>query len=327
MQYITSVGEILIDFIPTRPLELGEACYTPFPGGAPANVAVAVARLGGPARFIGKLSTDTFGELLSQTLQTEGVDTRFLLTTSAPTALTIVSLKEDGQRSFTFFRTGTADMLLNPAEITSVDWSETAICHVGSVLLSADPSRAATIEAIEQAHTQGAVISFDINFRPSLWSSVEEFRSLLTGIIPSIDVLKLSSEEAGFVDNQAQLSDERLDVESLRKLGVRLLEQGPKLVVITLDAGGALLLTGGQQIHVPAESIKPIDTTGAGDAFMGALLTGLLQLGYTEPGKLSQVAEGELRRLGGFANRVAGLSCTRPGGIASLPFAHEIAPL
>ncbi|HET8912586.1 MAG TPA: carbohydrate kinase [Ktedonobacteraceae bacterium] len=327
MQYITSVGEILIDFIPTRPLQLGEPCYTPFPGGAPANVAVAIARLDGPARFIGKVSTDTLGELLSQTLQTEKVDTRFMLTTSAPTAMTIVSLKEDGQRSFTFFRTGTADMLLDVREVEAMDWSETAICHVGSVLLSSDPSRSATIAAIEQAQARGAVISFDINFRPALWESVGEFRSLLTKVIPQVNVLKLSSEEAGYVDSPTQAFDERLDREGLRNLGLSLLTQGPSLVVITMDADGALLLTREHQVHVSADAIKPIDTTGAGDAFMGSLLTGLLQLGYTEPAKLSLLTEDELRRLGGFANRVAGLSCTRPGGIASLPFAHEIEPL
>ena len=327
-KYILSIGEMLIDFIPDTPTDVGVGgmpCYHPHPGGAPANVAVAIARLGGAARFIGKLSEDGFGQLLAQVLVDNHVDTLYIRTTrQAPTSLALVTLSVNGQRQFTFYRQGTADTRLEVGNLDWNAWQDAAICHAGSVSLSVEPSRSATFAAMDYTRQVGSIVSFDANIRPALWVSDTEIREAIREAIGRSDVLKFSAEEAGFMDEQRNLPEERLDMNQLRTLGAALLAQGPSLVIITLDAHGAFLMTANAQVEVPAAPVKAVDTTGAGDAFMGAILHGLVQQGCSTPTDLRQLSVEELRNLGAFANRVAGLSVTRYGGISSLPFINEV---
>lgn len=327
-KYILSIGEMLIDFIPDMPTSVGVGgtpCYHPHPGGAPANVAVAIARLGGAARFIGKLSEDGFGQLLAQVLVDNHVDTLYIQTTrQAPTSLALVTLSVNGQRQFTFYRQGTADTRLEVGNLDWNAWQDAAICHAGSVSLSVEPSRSATLAAMDYTRQAGSIVSFDANIRPALWASDTEIREAIREAIGRSDVLKFSAEEAGFMDEQGDLLEERLDMNQLRTLGAALLAQGPSLVIITLDAQGAFLMTANAQVEVSAVPVKAVDTTGAGDAFMGAILHGLVEQGCSTPSDLRQLSGDELRNLGSFANRVAGLSCTRYGGISSLPFINEV---
>jgi len=325
LKHIISLGEILIDVIPSGQLRLGEACYSPHPGGAPANVAVAIARLGGSSRFIGGVSGDEFGRLLMLVLTDNRVDTRYVhVIKGAPTAVALVTLQADGQRQFTFFREGTADIQLRAGDLDWSAWHDAAICHVGSVLLSVEPARSATLAAIEHTRRVGSIVSCDVNVRPALWSSHDDIRDTLAKIVKSTDLLKLSAEEAQFMGAYGSSPTEHLDRNWLNTLGEALLGRGPSLVIITLGAQGALLLTAKHRVEVPAPSVRPVDTTGAGDAFMGAVLYKLVQQGCKVPADLQQLSEPDLSDLGSFANRVAGLSCTRYGGISSLPFMYEV---
>jgi fructokinase len=325
MKHILSLGEVLIDLIPSTQLQLGETCYTPFPGGAIANVSVAIARLGGSSRFIGGISDDEFGQLLVQVLVDNHVDTQYIrIIKNAPTAIALVTIYAAGQRHFTFFRHHTADSQFQAGDLHWNAWHDTAVCHVGGVLLSTEPARTATLAAMEYTRRVGSIVSLDVNVRPALWASHAEIHTMLAKAIQRTDILKLSTEEAAFVSEQGSLPRDPHDRAWLTTLGKALLERGPHLVIITLGAEGALLLTANHSIEVPARPVRPIDTTGAGDAFMGAVLYKLVQQGCATPSDLLSLAEKDLNNLGTFASFVAGLSVTSYGGISSFPFIYEV---
>ncbi len=325
MKSIICLGEILVDVIPGTLVRLGEACYTPHAGGAVANVAVAITRLGGLSSFIGAVSEDTFGRLLLQVLTDNHVDTQYMrVVKSAPTAIALVTLHADGQRRFTFFRQGTADSQLQAEDLNWSAWHNAAICHVGGVLLSTEPARSATLAAMDHTRRAGSIVSFDVNVRPALWASRADIQHTIVKAVERADILKLSADEAEFIGEQSSSPSEHLEKSQLNALGEALLERGPRLVIITLGAKGALLLTAGHRVEVPSFPVRPVDTTGAGDAFMGAFLCSLAQQGCKTPADLQTLSEHDLSKLGNFANRVAGLSVTRYGGISSFPYMHEL---
>ncbi|HEY4383962.1 MAG TPA: carbohydrate kinase [Ktedonobacteraceae bacterium] len=326
MKYIICLGELLIDFIPMKPLRLEEACYVPHAGGAVANVAVAATRLGGSVRFIGAFSEDQFGQLLVQALIKNNVDVGYChLVRAAPSTIVLVTLDPDGQRHFTFFREQTADSQLRAEDLNWDAWNDSAICHVGSVLLSTEPGRSATLAAIEHTHQVGSIVSFDANIRPTLWDSSSTIYNVITNVIEQVNILKLSIEEAEFlIEHKESFISNTLELNNLRRLGDTLLEKGPCLVIITLGSRGALLLTHNDWIEVPALLVRSVDTTGAGDAFMGAILYQLVQQNISTPTDLLTLSERDVSNLGTFANIVAGLSCTRYGGISSFPYMHEV---
>ncbi len=319
------VGEMLIDFIPDA-LKPGDTpCYRPHPGGAVANAAVALARLGGAARFVGKLAQDGFGRLLLQVLQENQVDTRFVpVTSQGNTTLALVTLQEDGQREFTFYRQQTADTLLEAGELGEQAWEDIALCHTGSVLLATEPARSATLAAMEQARRRGLTVSFDVNARPVLWSSEAGLREQLDRVVPYTDLLKFSAEEAHFLDPALNSPLDPGDTEHLQELAQKLLARGPALVIVTRGPLGAMLCTVQQTSAVGTAIHRAIDTTGAGDAFMGAVLYWLGTRGLTARSQLAALTADNLRALGAFANAAAGISCTRYGGIASLPYLRDI---
>ena len=329
VKYVLSVGEMLIDFIPTAPLhtlEGSDSCYRPHPGGAPANTSVAVARLGGASRFIGKFSYDTFGQLLIQVLQNNKVDSQFVRSThEGTTALALVALQDDGQRQFFFYRHRTADTLLDVPDLDWNAWQDVALCHACSITLSTEPSRTATFAAMDHTRELGALVSFDVNMRPAFWPSEQAMREAMVEIVPRSDILKLSVEEAYLFDSTLQFATpEQGDVARLSHLGERLLQQGPRFVIITFGSKGALLMTATSRVEVPTIPIRAIDTTGAGDAFMGAILYSLAERGNSSPADLARLSQDDLHQMGVFANKVAAISCTRYGGIESLPFMSEV---
>lgn len=325
MKYIINLGEILIDVIPTTQIRLGEACYSPYPGGAIANVAAAIARLGGLSRFIGGVAEDEFGRLLVQVLADNHVDTRYIcVIKEAPTAVALVTLHAGGQRHFTFFRQGTADSRLQAEDLNWDAWHDAAACHVGGVLLSTEPARSATLAAMDHTRQVGSIVSFDVNIRPTLWTSPTAIQGTIVKAVERADILKLSAEEAEYTGLQGYASSEPLERSKLYALGEALLQRGPRLVIITLGANGALLLTAKHRVEIPSLPVRPVDTTGAGDAFIGAVLYTLVQQGCHTPSDLQALSEHDLNNLGSFANQVAGLSTTRYGGISSFPYLHEI---
>lgn len=325
MSSILFLGEALIDFIPHVGAAGDPLCYRPHPGGAVANAAVALTRLGGSARFVGKLARDSFGRMLLQVLQEYAVDTRFTLTTAqGQTTLALVTLQAEGQREFTFYRQRTADTLLEPGELDARAWEDVALCHAGSVLLAQEPARSATLAAIEQTRQRRLAVSFDVNARPALWPSEAELRATLDQVIAGVDLLKCSAEEAHFLDPVRPGPLDPTDATGLQELARTLQARGPTLVIITRGALGAVLCTARHMLMVPASRQQAIDTTGAGDAFMGAVLYWLSVRGLTSVTHLTALTNAGLRALGTFASTAAGLSCTRPGGMTSLPTLRDV---
>src|SRR5258708_8291171 len=207
LTYILNVGELLIDIIPTTEMRLGEACLSPYAGGAVANVGVAVARLGGFSRFLGGVAEDEFGRLLVQVLDENHVDTQYVrVIKGAPTAVALVTLQADGQRRFTFFRQGTADLHLQVEDLNWSAWHDVAICHVGGVLLSAEPARSATLAAIDPSPPVGSLVSFDVDVRPALLASRAAIRDTVAQVVQRSDNLKFHADQNSFLRAQERSS-------------------------------------------------------------------------------------------------------------------------
>lgn len=313
---VVSLGEMLIDFLPNRTgsLEAVES-FRKAPGGAPANVAVAVSRLGGQAAFVGKVGRDAFGRFLVNVLEQEKVDTRgMVLTEEAKTGLAFVSLDENGDRDFLFYRDPSADMLLRDSDIDDRLLQQGLVFHFGSLTQIHPESRQATIAAAKKAREFGKIVSLDVNLRLPLWPSPEEAISQIRQSIPLCDILKVSEEEMEWLTGT-----DNAEVGSLA-----LLEKGPKLVLVTLGAQGTFYRTESMSGRVASFRVEPVDTTGAGDAFVGGLL---LQVCDRMRGRTFEQVIGfeeELREVIRYANAVGAITTTRPGAIPALPTREEV---
>jgi fructokinase len=314
---VICLGELLIDFIPlTNGLPLSEVPeFRRVAGGAPANVAAAVARLGGESRFIGKVGNDAFGDHLESVLKQCGVETMLFRTDEAKTTLAFVSLREDGEREFSFYRNPGADMLLSKDEITIESLASGSVFHFGSVSLVAEPSRSATIHAAQLAHLQGLIVSYDPNVRLSLWPSPEEAKRVIRDTLSLAHIVKVNEEEAVFLTGYEDQS---------RAAG-EILEYGPQAVIITNGEKGSSMWIGGRSIHVPAIPVNAVDTTGAGDAFVGALLFQLSRSGWPASNLAKQLSKEPVARdILRFANAAGSIVATRRGAIPSMPTEAEV---
>jgi len=311
---VITLGEALIDFMPAEPgLDLADVSgFTKAPGGAPANVAAGLCRLGVGAGFIGKLGDDAFGHYLRGVLLRNGVDGRGLsFTREGKTTLAFVSLTASGERDFLFYRDPGADMLLTAADIDQEYLGTARVLHHGSISLIGQPSRGATREAVESGRRQGLKISFDPNLRLPLWPSPEAAREAVGEMIGGVDLLKLNEEELFFLSGRENVGE-----------GARWArEQGAGLVVVTLGPGGCLFLNGAAGARVPGWPVRARDTTGAGDAFMAGLLATLAERADTAWESLDGDFLGWACR---FANAAAAISTTRMGAIPSLPARDEV---
>lgn len=203
---IVALGESLIDFTPSGENSQGMALFARNPGGAPANVLAMAAKLGGKTAFIGKVGDDAFGAFLKKTMEDAGVDVRGLrMTREYPTTLAFVQLTPEGDRSFTFYRKPGADVMLAPAEVDRALLRDCRIFHFGSVSLTDEPCRTATLEAAREAKAAGAMISYDPNYRPFLWDSAERAREALLAALPLADIVKVSEEEMELLTGEVQL--------------------------------------------------------------------------------------------------------------------------
>lgn len=309
MTEITAIGEVLIDLTQTGTNEHGVPLFAANPGGAPANVAVAAARLGASAAFLGKVGQDGFGAYLRRVLEENGVDASGLRVGSEPTTMAIVSVDPRGERDFRFVRG--ADQTLSPEEVSERAVEGTKILHFGSVSLTGGLARNATIFAARQARRAGVVVSYDPNYRASLWNSREEAAQWMTIPLPLVDILKLSEEELPLLAGCADLE------EGSRKLE----EGGVSLILITLGDKGAFCRWHGESFLVPGVSVQVADTNGAGDTFLGAVLSRLCR---REGGPLEGLTAGELRTIVDYANRAAARTCSRSGAIPAMPTADEL---
>jgi fructokinase len=297
---IVSFGELLIDFVALETgVSVGEASgFSKAPGGAPANVAVAVSRLGHDSAFIGQVGDDPFGHYLADVLDAEGVDVRGLrFSTEARTTLAFVSLTGEGERDFVFFRHPSADMLFRADQVALEVLAGRKIFHFGSITLIGDPSRSATLMAAQAAHTRGMLISYDPNLRLSLWPSSDAAREGMMRGMNFAHVVKLSEEELEFLTGSQDVSP--------------LWRQETQVIAVTRGSKGATLYTRKGRHEVPGFSVRTLDTTGAGDGFMAGMLVGILE---RQENYLAQMAE-----IGRFANAVGALATTQYGAIPALP--------
>lgn len=312
MTDLIAVGEVLIDLTQTGVNGTGVRQYAANPGGAPANVAVAAARLGARTAFVGKVGRDAFGGTLRQVLADNGVAVSGLYETDrAPTTLAVVSLDPSGDRSFTFYRGPGADLLLTPEEAEKAISGGTAFLHFGSVSLTADPSRSATLAAVRKAKQMGALVSYDPNYRANLWDSEATAVARMKEPVALCDVVKLSEEELPLLTGTTDPAEGTL----------RLVEQGVTLVLVTLGAKGAYYRLGRETGMVPGVAAKVADTNGAGDTFLGAVLSRLVRRGDAPLDGLDGKAVEEILA---FANRAAALTCSRSGAIPAMPTLEEL---
>ncbi len=309
MAKLVSIGEILIDLTQVGVTELGIPQFVANPGGAPANAAVAAAKLGADAGFIGCVGRDAFGAFLRSTLVSQGVDTAGLVETDqAPTTLAVVSVDSTGERSFQFYRKPGADICLEEAMLDKSLLDSAKILHFGSVSLTADPSRAATMAAVRYAKVRGALITYDPNYRANLWQDEETAVEAMRRPLPLVDVLKISDEETALLSG---FSDPEEAAEALEA-------QGISLVLVTLGADGVLYRFRGKTGQVSGFATKVADTNGAGDTFFGAVLSTLTEKSLVE------LEEIELREILKLANCAASITTSRPGAIPAMPTLQEV---
>lgn len=310
MTDILAVGEILIDLTQSGSTQQGIPCFDANPGGAPANLAVAASRLGASTAFVGKVGRDSFGSFLRNCLAENGVDVTGLVTDPVQhTTLAVVALDSAGERTFSFYRNPSADVNLETRDISLEQLKNTRILHFGSVSLTAEPARGATLFAVRTAKQFGAVISYDPNYRASLWADQETAVAQMTEPLPMVDILKVSDEELPLLTGTQNL-----------EVGAKILaDKGICLVLVTLGPKGAFYRYDGQTGYVPGVPCKVGDTNGAGDTFFGAALSQLVKAGG-----LAALTVPKLERVIAFANKAASLTTSRHGAIPAMPSLEEV---
>ncbi|KAL3507081.1 hypothetical protein ACH5RR_032463 [Cinchona calisaya] len=312
LSLIVSFGEMLIDFVPTvSGVSLAEAPgFLKAPGGAPANVAIAVTRLGGKAAFVGKLGDDEFGHMLAGILKENGVSGDGInFDKGARTALAFVTLRADGEREFMFYRNPSADMLLTPEELNLDLIRSAKVFHYGSISLIVEPCRSAHMKAMQVAKDAGALLSYDPNLRLPLWPSAEEAREQIMSIWDKADIIKVSDVELEFLTGSNKIDDET---------ALTLWHPNLKLLLVTLGEKGCNYYTKNFRGSVAAFHVKTVDTTGAGDSFVGALLCKIVddQAILEDERRLKEVLR--------FACACGAITTTKKGAIPALPTESEV---
>ena len=308
---LVAIGEALIDFIPDRRdcafADVG--AFAPMIGGAPANVCAAFARLGGKARLLTQLGDDPFGHKILRALSDVGVDTDSVcLTKDANTALAFVSIASDGNRTFSFYRKPSADMLYAPDAVRQADFDDAYALHFCSVSLGDFPMKSAHKAAIAIQRGKGGIVSFDPNLRFPLWEDREALRQTVREFLPLADVVKISDEELDFITGEQEI-EKALPI---------LFCGHVRLVLYTCGANGAYAFTRTQRAFSPSHAVDALDTTGAGDCFIGAFLWMLQRYGVTRE-TLGDMGEVTMRTCLDFANAACAYSVVRHGAIASYP--------
>lgn len=309
---ITAFGEILIDFTSQGINEDGQMLYARNPGGAPANVAVAAGKLGAHTAFIGKAGKDMHGEFLRSVLERENVDTKgLLLDEQYFTTLAFVDVKENGERTFSFARKPGADTKIQKEEVDVDVLDYTNIFHIGSLSLTDQPARDTTFYAVKRAKDKGSIISYDPNYRASLWKDEETAKQHMRSLIPYVDLMKISDEETELLT----------DYKDVHKAAETLYHQGVKIVAVTLGGKGAYIYCKEGGCMVPGFAVPHVeDTNGAGDSFWGGFLY-KISTSEKQPGELTKKELAEYAR---FGNAVASLCVEKKGAIPAMPRLLEV---
>ncbi|EFN8135548.1 aminoimidazole riboside kinase [Escherichia coli O100] len=296
------LGDAVVDLLPES-----DGRLLPCPGGAPANVAVGIARLGGTSGFIGRVGDDPFGALMQRTLLTEGVDITYLKQDEwHRTSTVLVDLNDQGERSFTFMVRPSADLFLETTDLPC--WRHGEWLHLCSIALSAEPSRTSAFTAMTAIRHAGGFVSFDPNIREDLWQDEHLLRLCLRQALQLADVIKLSEEEWRLISGKTQ--NDR-DICALAK------EYEIAMLLVTKGAEGVVVCYRGQVHHFAGMSVNCVDSTGAGDAFVAGLLTGLSSTGLSTD-------EREMRRIIDLAQRCGALAVTAKGAMTALPCRQEL---
>lgn len=311
MRNVFCVGELLIDFVCK---DIGVTLvqgsnFQKLAGGAPANVGAAIAKLGGRTSFLGKVGDDSFGVFLEETLKDVDVDTSMMIKGNN-TTLAFVSIDANGERDFTFLRGADGEYSFDNIDLSKIAPSD--ILHFGSATAWLPGDLKETYKKLlAYAKERGIFVSFDPNYRDALIKDVDQFRQDTLEFIANADFVKLSDEEAKMI---AQSDD-------LDEAVAKLLGYGPKIVSITLGSKGTYLAVKDKKDILPSVKIKQVDSNGAGDAFVGAML-----VQFSREEKLKEVYQDfvKLSQFVSFANKVGAITCTNYGAISSMPTPEDI---
>ena len=309
---VTALGELLVDFTQNGYSPQNNPDFEANPGGAPANVLAMLRKLGKTCAFIGRVGLDSFGDMLEETIRQAGIDTRGLSRDeTTPTTLALVSTGPDGDRSFSFYRSPGADVRLSESDLDPLLLNSCRVFHFGSLSLTDEPCRTATIAAVSDARAAGAMISFDPNLREPLWRDLEEAKAQISWGMKQCDILKIADNELHFMTGE---TDHDTGAAILRKAYPNI-----RLLNVTAGASGSYSYYEDLSAYEPACALGGvIEATGAGDSFCACVLNYVVERGFDD------LSEENLHDMLRFSNAAAYLVTTRKGAFRSMPELEEV---
>lgn len=308
---VLTIGDFVVDMVAPDASDLRHASvFYRTAGGAPANVAVSASRLGVRSGFMGAIGADAFGDFLRATLDEHGVDSRAVLSVPLPTTLALVARNTGGIPDFVFYRG--ADAAFRPQDVPGDLVANSRFLCAGLTSMTAEPARSAVLAAVQLARSGNALICIDPNLRPSSWPSLEDAMHTAAPLLEAAHILKINDEEARIFAGTQDL-----------KQAMSALDVPGRLMVVTLGAKGCLWRWQGNRGHIPSPRVEALDSTGAGDAFVGALLAELARRRF-DRSNFARLTATELEHALTFACAAGAISCSRVGAMASLPTRTEI---
>ena len=307
---VTAIGELLIDLTQNGISKQGNPVLEANPGGAPCNVLSFLAKMGHKVGFLGKVGRDGFGDQLENALVETGIDTRGLRRDSTiPTTLAVVHTKSDGDRDFSFYRKPGADVMLTAEELDEPMIRSSKLLHFGSLSMTEEPCRSATKRAIASAEKAGILRSFDPNLREPLWDSLDTAKEQISYGLAHCDILKISDNEILWLSGKDDYDAAVTWIQENYHI---------PLIFLTLGRDGSRAYCGDVRAQQPGFYVKTVETTGAGDTFMGAMLHQILEMGW------KCYSRQELESMLRFANAAAAIVTTRAGALRVMPSLEEI---
>lgn len=310
---VVALGELLIDFASAGESEQGNAFFEACPGGAPCNVLAMLNKLGKKTAFIGKVGNDQFGKVLRSTVEEIGIETKgLLMDDEVHTTLALVHTFPDGDRDFSFYRNPGADMMLKEDEVDYDLIRQAKVFHLGTLSMTDEPVRSATMKALDVAKEAGCLISFDPNLRPPLWKSLDQAKEMMEYGFGYCDILKISDNEIQFVSGKEDYDE---GIQYLQK------KYNIPLIFLTLGKDGSRAYYKDMRVEQAGFKVKTIETTGAGDTFCANAINGVLEQG------MDGLTEENLKSILTFANAAAAVVTTKKGAIRSMPEREEVLAL
>jgi len=308
---IVALGELLIDFTESGLSENGNRLFEQNPGGAPANMLTAASRLGSSTAFIGKVGKDMHGEFLKQTLINSGIDaTGLVMDEEVFTTLAFVALSENGEREFSFARKPGADTCLTPLDVNTDLIKNSRVFHFGSLSLTNTPAIEATKYAVDFAKSNNVLVTYDPNYRPSLWKNEGIAIEMMKKHLKDVDIIKIADNEFHMVTGEKDFNE---GARKLQMLGIG-------CVVITLGEEGAIVSVDGKIRKIEVPRVDVVDTTGAGDAFFGGFVNRFLESGL----KINEMTLDNASEFARYGNSVAALCVTKRGAIPAMPTKEDV---